>query len=252
MKTIFRFLTSIAHGLLTASVVMCTVFAYTQDTNKTKKSIVATLTRYELKPAYQDKFRAALSSYVLKAIATESNIMAEAYYEQENSNVLWLIERWVNSNELRKATGGMQFKAIETLAAVALVNPQKLYHLEDVEPLSKPQWRKIPKKEDSAFTVMLFVDAKPGTQDTFKDLYNVAMPKFRSEAGVITYQLSQLQEDATQFVTYEKFRNNAAFQYHLGFRPIEPIIAYLETSIKKPPFQSGLHRLVEFAPLTRE
>jgi len=78
------------------------------------------------------------------------------------------------------------------------------------------------------------------------------MPQFRSEPGVINYQLSQLEEDGTQFVTYEKFRNEDAFQYHLNFPPIQPVIDYLNTSIKKQPFETGLHRLIEFAPVIRQ
>jgi quinol monooxygenase YgiN len=78
------------------------------------------------------------------------------------------------------------------------------------------------------------------------------MPQFRSEPGVINYQLSQLQEDSTRFVTYEKFRSEDAFQYHLNFPPIQPVIDYLNSSIKKQPFQTGLHRLIEFAPENRK
>jgi quinol monooxygenase YgiN len=78
------------------------------------------------------------------------------------------------------------------------------------------------------------------------------MPKFRSEPGVVTYQLSQLKSDPTQFLTYEKFRSDAAFQYHLKFPPIEPVIKYLRTSIKQPPFEKGLHNLIEFAPGYRQ
>ena len=94
---------------------------------------------------------------------------------------------------------------------------------------------------------MLFVDSKVGTEANFKAVYHRAMPQFRSEPGVINYQLSQLEEDSSQFVTYEKFRNEDAFQYHLKFPPIQPVIDYLNTSIKKQPFQTGLHRLIEFA-----
>ena len=99
---------------------------------------------------------------------------------------------------------------------------------------------------------MLFVDSKEGTQEEFKATSHVAMPKFRSEPGVVTYQLSQVQGNDTKFVTFEKFRSQEAFQYHLNFPPIKPVIDYLQTSIKKQPFQSGLHRLIEFAPMTRE
>ena len=109
----------------------------------------------------------------------------------------------------------------------------------------------VAKKEDKPLTIMLFVDAKTGTADNFKTVYHTAMPQFRGEPGVINYQLSQLDEDSTQFVTYEKFRNEDAFQYHLNFPPIQPVIDYLNTSIKKQPFQTGLHRLKRFAPLTQ-
>jgi quinol monooxygenase YgiN len=178
--------------------------------------------------------------------------MAEAYYERANPTVLWLIERWKNRSELDNSSSCTQFKAIDSLGKQALVQPSKLYYVDDLEPLSKPQWRKTAKKEDSPFTVMLFVDSKSGTQKIFKEVYHTAMPQFRNEAGVVTYQLSQLKEDATQFVTYEKFRNEEAFQYHLKFPPVKPIIDFLETNIENPPFQSGLHRLIEFAPLIRE
>jgi quinol monooxygenase YgiN len=99
---------------------------------------------------------------------------------------------------------------------------------------------------------MLFVDAKPGTQQNFRDTYHIAMPQFRSEPGVVTYQLSEIDGDGTHFVTFEKFRSPDAFQYHLNFPPIQPVIDYLNTSIQEQPFQKGLHTLIEFAPMTRE
>jgi quinol monooxygenase YgiN len=216
------------------------------------KDVVVKLTRYEVKQAYQEQFRKALSDYVLHSLTVESNIMTEAYYEQETPSVHWLIERWTNRTELEKSDTGVQFKTIEALAKEALVQPSKLFYAKDLEPLSKPQWRKAAKKEDNPLTVMLFVDTKTGTQQDFKDVYHTAMPQFRGEPGVITYQLSQLREDNTQFVTYEKFRSEEAFQYHLKFPPVKPVIDFLETNIEEPPFQRGLHQLIEFAPLIRE
>jgi quinol monooxygenase YgiN len=213
---------------------------------------LAKLTRYEVKPEHQNAFRKAISEYVLRSLKQESNILSEAYFEEENPSVWWLIERWSSKNELEKMSTGLGFKAIELLFAKALVQPAKAIYIKDLEPLSKQQWRAAAKKNDKPITIMLFVDAKAGTEDHFKKVYHTAMPQFRGEPGVVTYQLSQLEEDSTQFVTYEKFRGEEAFQYHLKFSPIQPVIDYLETSIKKQPFQSGIHRLVEFAPLTRE
>jgi putative intracellular protease/amidase/quinol monooxygenase YgiN len=217
-----------------------------------QQQVVARLTCYEIKPEYQDQFRKAIADYVSYAISVESNIMTEAYYEKENASILWIIERWVNYDEWMNAKSNAQSKALVRLAEMAMAKPLKSISIKDLEPISKQQWRRTAGTTDSQLTIMLFVDAKAGTQGAFKDVYHIAMPQFRSEPGVITYQLSQFEEDHTQFVTYEKFRSNEAFQYHLNFPPIKPVIDYLNSSIKKQPFQDGIHNLIEFAPLIRE
>lgn len=212
---------------------------------------VTVLTRYEVKKGYKKKFRKLLRKYVRQAIADKSNIMAEAYYEQENPSILWVIERWDSKSGLETRRNGAKFKLIKLLAEKKLVQPAKTIYVKDLEPISKTAWRREPEEEDKPITIMLFVDSKAGTEGTFKEVYHRAMPQFRGEPGVINYQLSQLEEDSTQFVTYEKFRSEDAFQYHLNFPPIQPVIDYLNTSIKKQPFQTGLHRLIAFAPKKR-
>ncbi|MDR7370271.1 antibiotic biosynthesis monooxygenase [Flavobacterium aquidurense] len=214
--------------------------------------MVAKITRYEVKEEYLEQFKKTLSDYVFYALASKENIMAEAFYEQNKTNVLWLIERWNNKNQLENFNKELQGKIVTSLSNKALKNSIKTYYVKDLEPLTKEQWRTAAKKEDNQLIVMLFVDAKKGTQQNFKDRYHIAMPQFRSEPGVVTYQLSEIEGDDTLFVTYEKFRSNDAFQYHLNFPPIKPVLDYLQTSIKNPPFQNGLHNLIEFAPMTRE
>jgi len=212
----------------------------------------ARLTRFEVKPDHQVAFRKTVSDYVARSLEQESNVLSEAYYEQEEPSVLWIIERWNSKAALEKAGRSSSFQAMESLAKTALSKQPKKIDVKDLEPISRQQWRSVVRKTDDPITIMLFVDAKAGTEHHFKTVYHTAMPQFRSEPGVITYQLSQLETDSTQFVTYEKFRNEDAFQYHLKFPPIQPVIDYLDTSIKKQPFQAGLHRLIEFAPLIRK
>lgn len=214
-------------------------------------SIVARLIRYEVQPEFQAAFRQAVSDYVFHSLKLETNVLSEAYYEQADSTVLWIIERWSSKDGLDEAGKSAGFKAIESLSHSSLKQPAKTIYVQDLEPLPKSQWRSAAEKQDQPLTIILFVDAEPGTENTFKEVYHTAMPQFRSEPGVINYQLSQLEEDSTQFVTYEKFRNEDAFRYHLNFPPIQPVIDYLNTSIKKQPFEAGLHRLIEFAPAIR-
>ncbi|WP_343674501.1 antibiotic biosynthesis monooxygenase family protein [Chitinophaga sp.] len=200
------------------------------------KAQVVVLTRFEVKKDHAKEFSELLGKYVKGAVGNENNIMAEAYYEEGNPSVMWLIERWTSKRWLEKIRSGVGtlFEKGETI------------YVKDLEPLSKAAWRREPMKNDTPITIMLFVDCKAGTEGRFKEVYHTAMPQFRSEPGVINYQLSQLEEDSTRFVTYEKFRNEGAFQYHLNFPPIQPVINYLNSSIKQQPFQAGLHRLIRF------
>jgi len=217
-----------------------------QPAGKAAGTINATgrLIQYNVKPLQLEAFKKAVRGYVLKSLSDKNNIMSEAYYEQESANILWVIERWNSRAAIDEASLSPQFKAITLLSVDALITPAKTFYVNDLEPLSKTAWRRAPEKSDTPITIMLFVDSKVGTAEQFKQVYHTAMPQFRSEPGVINYQLSQIQGDSTQFVTYEKFRNEAAFQYHLSFPPIQPVIDYLNTSIKQQPFQAGLHRLV--------
>ncbi|UFH57562.1 putative quinol monooxygenase [Spirosoma sp. KNUC1025] len=215
-------------------------------------SPVVQLTTYSVKPDYQNQMRQALSTYVLQALKTEGNVMAEAYAEIDNPSVLWLIERWEKQEALAALQEGNQAKDIDQLAKVGLTAPAENLSVTDLEPLSRQDWLRQPNPNDNPMTVMLFVDAKPGTQDEFTKRYHAAMPAIRSEAGVITYQLTQLEGVETRFLTYEKFRNPEALQTHLVFPPVEPILDFLHTSITNPPFEQGLHKLTLFAPISQE
>jgi len=201
---------------------------------------IAVLTCYKVKKDYQQRFSEALYNYVLRARMSERNVMAAAYYEEQDPSILWVIERWGTRRQFERFSQNDRFSVVQRLTSVALLEPARVIYVKDLEPLSETEWNKMPAKEDDPITIMLFVDTKAGTEHIFKNVYHIAMPLFRTETGVIQYQLSQLEDDETQFVTYEKFRNEDAFQYHLQFPPIQPVIDYLNTSIKKPPFQNGL------------
>jgi quinol monooxygenase YgiN len=238
--------------IFTALFLSIGTFATAQNSDRKEEEIVAKITRYEVKKEYQAEFQKVISNYVLKSLSNDNSIMSEAYFEQNNKSVIWLFERWTNQSKLDKFRNNSISKELISLEKTALVKPEKIIYIKDLEPISKQQWRRASKIQDDQLTIILFVDAKKGTEENFKTVYHTAMPQFRSEPGVVTYQLSQLKEDNSQFVTFEKFRSKDAFQFHLNFPPIQPVIDYLNTSIKKQPFQDGIHNLIEFAPLIRE
>lgn len=216
----------------------------TMATGISADTVVAIITRYDVKNGYGDRFREALKNYAAHALANENNIMVEAYSEQEQPLVMWVIERWNNKRSFDQFCRTRPFKSLEILCGSALLKPAQTIYVQDLEPVSRKQWRIAAAKADKPVTIMLFVNAQPGTARSFQEIYHKAMPSFRSEPGVINYQLSRFEHDSTRFVTYEKFRSEQSFQYHLNFPLIQPVIDYLNTSIIKQPFQAGLHRLV--------
>lgn len=205
------------------------------------------INKYAIHENAKERLGRTLNGYVQQALANENNIMAEVFQEEQHPSVLWVLERWNNKEKFEDFSQSPRVKELISLTKTESVQDVTTYHLKDLAPLSKSEWRKTPSEDDNPIVIMLFVDSKKGTEENFKKLYETAMPEFRSEPGVITYGLSQFENDRTQFVTYEKFRNEDAFQYHLNFPPIKPVLDYLNTSIKRQPFQTGLHRLV---PLT--
>jgi len=213
--------------------------------------MTAVITEYEVKDGYRSRFGSCLSEYARHARSNESNIMAELYVDEDNPALFWVIERWTDRTAYSTQQRDAASLSAATMAGKALVKPAQATFVKDLEPLSRTDWNKRGRGSDEQLTIMLFVDARPGTEKQFQDIYHTAMPRFRGEQGVITYQLSQFIADKTKFVTYEKFSDEAAFQYHLNFPPIQPVIEYLNTSIVQQPFQRGLHRLRLFKPARR-
>lgn len=219
-------------------------YAKSSPSQLNSQDVCVVITRYEIQVNAKAQIGKTLNTYVQLALADENNIIAEVFQEEEQPFVLWVLERWKSKDHYKEFAQSARVKKMLSVPQTVLFRPVKACYLKDLAPLSKSEWRRAPGKDDKPIVIMLFVDGKPGTESTFIKVYDEAMPKFRSEPGVITYGLSQSEDDATQFVTYEKFRNEDAFKYHLNFPPIQPVLGYLNTSVKKRPFQAGLHRLV--------
>jgi quinol monooxygenase YgiN len=114
--------------------------------------------------------------------------------------------------------------------------------MEDLELLSKEAGR-------NAITIMLFVDVKTGTEHYFRSINQELLSVFAYEPGVLFFQLSQEVYHPSRFIICKKFRDWDAFQYHLKDPALAPVMQFLQTSIKEPPFEKGYHQLMLLAPL---
>lgn len=205
-------------------------------------TVTVALTQYHVKTSCRDKFLEALSAYTFSSLGTAGNIMAEAYYEQGDACIMWTMERWDSRAYYKNNRGSAAAKEIGSLTKTGLAAPVKTIFLEDLELLSK-------EAGCNAITVMLLVDVKDGTEDHFRSINHEAVAALRREPGVLAFQFSQETRHKTRFIIYKKFRDWDAFQYHLKDPALEPVIKFLQTSIKEPPFEKGYHHLIQFAPL---
>lgn len=212
-------------------------------------SIISVLTQYHVKVSYRDSFLDALTMYTFSSMETAGNIMAEAYYEKGDVCIMWMIERWSNRSFYKKNKKAAAAKVIGALTKIALAAPVETFFIRDLGFLSKEGSLNTPGRHFEPITVMLFVDLKKGAENHFRSINDILLSVFLNEPGVLAFQLSQLSYHRTRFVVYKKFRNWDAFRYHLRDPVLEPVIKFLQASLKEPPLEKGYHQLIQFAPV---
>lgn len=214
-------------------------------------SATVLLTRYHIKASYQDEFLQVLSEYVFSCRETAGNVMVEAYCEQGDASIVWIMERWSSTAFYKDNKKSTATKLVDDLAKTGLVTPVETIFLKDLELLFKADGQKE-MIQDEPLSILLFVDVKSGSEDYFRLINRSVMKEFRTRPGVLIFRLSQVLNEKTRFVIFKKFVDRKAFQNHLKAAGLKPVIKFLQTSIKEPPFEKGYHHLIEFAPLIRE
>jgi len=206
---------------------------------------VAVLKLYQLKPSSQNEFGEVLSEYVLSSGTAPGNILAEAYYEKGDGSIIWVIERWRNEAFYKMNRSSAAAKMVNKLAKVGLAKRVGTIFLEDLEGIS----REAPKDNDQPLIILLLADLKAGMEDHFRSINQAMMSTFRYEPGLLVFTLSRVVYHKTRFVIYKKFLNLNAFQRHLQDPAVRPVMEFLQTAVKEPPFEKGYHHLIQLAPL---
>jgi len=208
-------------------------------------AVAVVLKQYQVKTSWQNKFGEVLSGYVLSSGGAPGNIMAEAYYEQGDASIIWVIERWTNEAFYKMNSKSAAAKMVNGLAEVGLAKPVEIIFLEDLEGIS----REAPSEDDQPLTIMLLTDLKAGKGNRFRSINREMISAFRNESGLLAFTLSRMAHHRTRFVIYKKFRNLNAFQHHLKDPAVRPVMEFLQTAVKEPPFEKGYHHLIQLAPL---
>ncbi|BAV05039.1 Quinol monooxygenase YgiN [Filimonas lacunae] len=199
------------------------------------------LTQYHVKTAWQNRFLEVLDEYVRIAATKEGNIMSAAYYERGDACIMWIVERWSSHTFYKQNKKSTDAKAVGAFTKMGLSSPPETTFVKELESFSK-------EVNQDALTIMLFIDVKAGTEKQFISINRNLAPVLQEAPGVLFYQLSQVINNKTRFVVCKQFRDWDTFRYHLQEPALQPVLIFLQTSIKEPPFEKGYHHLIPFAP----
>lgn len=208
------------------------------------------LTHYHVKTCQHEQFSAMVSAYVFSSLKANGNIMAAAYYEQGDVTVMWVMERWHSGDFYEENCKSSAAEVVRVFIATGGALLKERLFMRNLELFSRDGPRKtVPGADEHPLSVMLLIDIKRGMAGRFRHINGVAMPAVQKERGLLTFQFYQVINHKTRFVVYKKFYNREALQYHLKSGAIAPVIRFLQTSVKDPPFEKAYHHLIEFAPL---
>ncbi|MCF6405209.1 antibiotic biosynthesis monooxygenase [Chitinophaga filiformis] len=213
------------------------------------RAVVIVLTKYHAKTAYQHEFLEGLSAYVFSSLEATGNIMSEAFYEKGDFCIMWVMERWGNYDFYKKNRRSSEAGVVRHLAKTGLITAVETVFLKDLLLFSLARSRNPLKENDRQITVMLFIEVKSGAKNYFRSIKQAIISVFRDKPGMLHFQLSRVRCFRRRFIVCKKFRDWDAFQYHLKDPALQPVITFLQSAVKEPPYEKGYHHLIQFAPL---
>ena len=86
---------------------------------------------------------------------------------------------------------------------------------------------------------MLIITAKvrlqSGTSEEFLDAYRWMHPLVMQDPGAVQYSLHRSAEDPDEFIFYERYESEDAFEYHLSTEHFKALSARIDPLMAGPP-----------------
>ena len=79
------------------------------------------------------------------------------------------------------------------------------------------------------------VRLQSGTSEEFLDAYRWMRPLVMQDPGAILYELHCSAEDPDEFIFYERYESEEAFQYHLSTEHFKALSARIDSLMARPP-----------------
>ena len=88
--------------------------------------------------------------------------------------------------------------------------------------------------ENSKVTVVARIKAKPGQEDTVREVLLALIPPTTREKGCITYDLHQSADDKALFMFYENWCSREELDEHLGTPHLQAFLGKVDELLAEP------------------
>lgn len=191
---------------------------------------------FTVKPDAKARFKQALLDDLKNARKESGNVLMELYEAKDNPNTLYFYERWKNQAALDAHFEQPYVKAVLELSKTALTTPMQITYIEDLAPLGIERIARTLTGEE--VDLFVFFEVKDGEQERFKKQFEKSVKNSRPEAGCIAFHIHKVKGNETQFVLYERWKNQTAFDFHLAQSYTKELFEMFKIALAKPVDQS--------------
>lgn len=213
------------------------------EVNTEMRSQITMLVTFTVKPENKEVFKAALMEDAENARNEKGNITMELYEHKDKPSVLYFFERWHDQKVLEEHFEQPYTKKVLALNKTALASPMEILYLRDSAPLPKAELKK-PRPEDTPVDLVVIFTVKEGMQERFTKQFQKSSINSRPEAGNIAFHFHSVEGEPTKFVLYERWRNQAALDFHFEQAYTKELFELFKTTLAKP-VEESLNFIVE-------
>jgi quinol monooxygenase YgiN len=211
---------------------LLSIVGVTSAQNKSEERVTMLVT-FNVKAEHREAFKNALISDRKGAASEKGNISMELYEQKDKPNTFYLFERWVNKKSLDEHFTKKYAKDVLVLNKTALTTPMEILYLNDISPLPKNEI-KNPLSTDVPVDIVVIFKVKDGMQNTFIKQFEKSIVNSRPESGNIEFFFHTVPGDNTKFVLYERWRSQAALDFHFAQPYTKELFEMFKSTLEKP------------------
>jgi quinol monooxygenase YgiN len=194
---------------------------------------ITMLVTFNVKPGQKEILKSALLDDAKNARNEKGNITMELYEHKDKPANLYLFERWENQQALDEHFDKPYTKQVLALNKTALSSPMEILYLNDIAPLPGAALKK-PVAADTPVDLIVIFTVKDGMQQGFVQQFKKSVQNSRPEEGNIAFHFHSVDGDNTKFVLYERWKSQAALDFHFTQPYTSELFELFKTALAKP------------------